>query len=270
MGIGLSLIFCRFVLYMKKIVFLASLLALPFIGFAQEPEKNGTKPEPEKDAVNTESVDRAAYITSVNFTKVDQYALTLTQRYKNIPALAKDLLAPFSTQQEKVRAIFVWITNNISYDCAAYHSNKSNRVTFTYKTEAELASKKQRYYYDYASRVLQSRKAVCEGYAALFNALCKIAGVDSEVVIGTASNNIDKIKRLKEKKNFFTNHTWNKVFIDGVWYYADATWASGYCDVGVRHFFREFKPYYYLTPLDQLYETHAVNLKLTEERNKSY
>lgn len=269
MRMGLSMIFCRFVLYMKKIVFLFALIAFPILMHAQEFEKKDAKPEPEKDAVNTESVDRAAYTTAINFTKVDQYALGLTQRYKNIPALAKDLLAPFSTQQEKVRAIFIWITNNISYDCIAYHSNKSSRVNFTYKTEAELASKKEHYYYDYASRVLQSRKAVCEGYAALFNALCKIAGVESEVVIGTASNNIDKIKRLKEKKNFFANHTWNKVQIDGVWYYADATWASGYCDPGVKHFFREFKPYYFITPLDQLYETHAVNQKLTDERNKS-
>lgn len=57
--------------------------------------------------------------------------------------------------------------------------------------------------------------------------------------------------------------------IDGPWYYADATWASGYCDVGVKHFFKEFKPYYFITPLDQLYETHAVNVKATEQRNQS-
>src|SRR4051812_14350057 len=105
MRMGVSLIFCRFVLYMKKIVFLAALITFPMLVFAQETEKNGGKPEPEKDAVNTESIDRTAYTTSVNFTKVDQYALSLTQRYKNIPALAKDLFTPFSTQQEKVRAI---------------------------------------------------------------------------------------------------------------------------------------------------------------------
>ena len=266
---GLSLIFCSFVLDMKKIASLVVFFAFQAFVFAQEADKKGAKPEQERDAVNTESVNRMAYTATRNYTEVDKHALNLPSKYKSIPALANDLFTPFTTQQEKVRAIFMWITNNISYDCVAYHSKKSTRVTFTYTTEAELAAKKEKYYYDYATRTLQSRKAVCEGYAALFNALCKIAGIQSEVVIGTASNNTEKIKRLKERKNFFTNHTWNKVLIDNVWYYADATWASGYCDVGVKHFFKEFKPYYYITPLDQLYETHAVNLKITEQRNQS-
>lgn len=253
---------------MRKIAVLIAMIAFPAFLFAQEPEQ-GAKPEHEKDAVNTESVDRAAYTAAVNYATVDKHALSLPSKYKTIAALAKDLFEPLSTQQEKVRAIFMWITNNISYDCVAYHSKKSTRVSFTYSTEQELAEKKEKYYFEYATRVLQSRKAVCEGYAALFNALCKQAGIQSEVVIGTASNNIEKIKRLKERKNFFTNHTWNKVLIDGTWYYADATWASGYCDVGVKHFFKEFKPYYYITPMDQLYETHAVNVKATEQRNQS-
>jgi transglutaminase/protease-like cytokinesis protein 3 len=267
MPIGLSLIFRRFVMKMRKFVLLIVYLVFSVFLPAQETVKDGTKPDHEKDAVNTESVDRAPYAAAINYMEVDKYALGLSPKYKSIPALAKDLLTPFSTQQQKVRAIFMWITNNISYDCAAYHSKKSNKVSFTYTTEAELAQKREKYYYDYATKTLQSRKAVCEGYAALFNALCKIAGVPSEVVIGTASNNIEKIKRLKERKNFSTNHTWNRVQIDGVWYYVDATWASGYCDVGVKHFFKEFKPYYYITPIDQLYETHAVNLKITEHRN---
>lgn len=254
---------------MRKIVFLVIFLAFPAFFSAQEVDKTSPKPENEKDAVNTESVNRLPYTATINFTEVDKYALGLSGKYKSIPALAKDLLTPFSTQQEKVRAIFMWITNNISYDCVAYHSKKSTRVTFTYETEEELARKKEKYYYEYATKTLQSRKAVCEGYAALFNALCKIAGIQSEVVIGTASNNIEKIKRLKERKSFSTNHTWNKVLIDGNWYYADATWASGYCDVGVKHFYKEFKPYYYITPVNELYETHAVNIKITEHRNQS-
>jgi transglutaminase/protease-like cytokinesis protein 3 len=255
---------------MRKLVLVIASLVFPIFLSAQGAEKNGTKPENEKDAVNTESVDRAPYAAAINYNEVDKHALSLPSKYRSIPALAKDLLTPFSTQQQKVRAIFMWITNNISYDCAAYHSKKSNRVSFTYTTEAELAEKKEKYYYDYATKVLQSRKAVCEGYAALFNALCKIGGISSEVVIGTASNNIERIKRLKERKNFSTNHTWNRVQIDGSWYYVDATWASGYCDPGVKHFYKEFKPYYYLTPLDQLYETHAMNPKITEHRNQSF
>ncbi len=253
---------------MKKTALLLILLVGSFVLRSQEsPIKDDN---PEKNAVNTGTINRSAYVGSESFTKVDELALGLSQRYKTIPALAKDLVSPFSSQEEKVRAIFMWMTNNIAYDCVAYHSSKSTLVSFRYKTPEELAEKKEKYYYEYATRTLISRKAVCEGYAALFNALCNSNGIETEIVIGTASNNIEKIKRLKDKKNFYTNHTWNKVKIDGIWYYLDATWASGYCDVGVKHFFKEFNAYYYITPLDNLYETHIVNQKLTDQRNQKY
>lgn len=127
---------------MRKIAVLIAMIAFPALLLAQEPDP-GTKPEHEKDAVNTESVDRAAYTASVNFTAVDKHALNLPSKYKTIQSLATDLFQPFSTQQEKVRAIFMWITNNISYDCVAYHSKKSTRVSFTYSTQQELAEKKK-------------------------------------------------------------------------------------------------------------------------------
>ena len=79
---------------MRKIAVLVALLVIPALVFSQDPEP-GAKPEHEKDAVNTESVDRAAYTASVNFTTVDKHALSLSSKYKTIPALAKDLFEPF-------------------------------------------------------------------------------------------------------------------------------------------------------------------------------
>lgn len=52
-------------------------------------------------------------------------------------------------------------------------------------------------------------KAVCEGYAKLFQYLCYAVGINSTQVIGVAGGG---------------NHMWSAALIDGEWYQVDATW----------------------------------------------
>jgi transglutaminase-like putative cysteine protease len=218
------------------------------------------------DAVNTDA-RTAVVFPEKDFSAIDTYVLGLKRHYKKIPDLAKDLTLHCSNDEEKVRAIFIWITNNISYDCPQFHSKKDMNIKFTYKTQEELDEKRNAYYYNYGTRVLRSRKGICEGYAVLFQLLCRENGIPCEIAIGRVSNNTHKIEKVRGKKNFATNHAWDKVKIGNEWFYADPTWASGYCDKDVKKFYRSYKPYYYLTPLDKLYVTHAENEKQSEKRN---
>ena len=220
------------------------------------------------DAVNTD--ERTAVDVSDNdYSKVDAYALSIKKRYKKTGELAHDLTAPYKTDEDKVRSIFIWITNNIAYDCAAFHSKKNQNIKFTYKNQADLDAKREKFYADYAARILRSRKAICEGYAVLFQELCKQSGIRCEIAVGKVSNNTSAIERVRNKKNFSTNHAWDRVLVSGTWYYIDPTWASGYCDKNVKKFYKSFKPYYYLTPIDKLYVTHAENEKQTVKRNNA-
>jgi transglutaminase/protease-like cytokinesis protein 3 len=205
-------------------------------------------------------------LISPEYAKVDKHALGLSSNYRSISQLADDLAAPFSNDEEKVRAFFMWITANISYDCAAYH-NGTVSVRFSGRNEQELAEKQEQWYFDYATRALKSRKAICEGYTMLFRELCRAENIPCEVVVGRVDKNQDHIRKLKSKKSFSTNHVWNKVQLNGKWYHLDATWASGYCDSRVRKFYRELNTSYYLAPLDKLYPTHAVNAAETSARN---
>src|SRR5215208_25841 len=53
--------------------------------------------------------------TTIDFTKVD--SLSRTVKYKrDIYRLTKELTSPYTEQVFKVRAIFIWITDNIRYD----------------------------------------------------------------------------------------------------------------------------------------------------------
>lgn len=220
-------------------------------------------------AVNTDAEGPKAIPLTKDFSQLDQKVLANKKRYKSLPFLENDLSALCTTDEEKVRAFFIWITNNIGYDCVAYHSKAGLSASFKYKGESDLASKIDKFYYEYATKSLSARRAVCEGYALIFQELCRQASIPCELIVGRADNSPEKIKRLREKRFFSTNHNWNRVQLNGTWYYIDCTWASGYVDKPVKKFFKTFKPYYYLVPMDQLYETHAVNYRQTERRNSS-
>jgi len=254
----------RFHSFFSRSFLFCALWLLPLLLKAQD---NDTIPAI-TDAVNTGSKIFVS-TSAVDYSAIDNRIGAIKRRYKKISDLATDLTAGCTSDEDKVRAIFIWITNNISYDCAEFHSRKDQNIRFTYKTQAELDAKRRKYYSDYATRVLRSRKAICEGYAVLFQELCQQSNIQCEIVVGRVSVNTNMIDRIRGKKNFSTNHAWDKVKISGTWYYADATWASGYCDKGVKKFTKNFNAYYYLTPVDKLYLTHAENEKQTEKRNNA-
>lgn len=55
--------------------------------------------------------------------------------------------------------------------------------------------------------------AVCEGYAKAFSYLCEKAGLQTELVYGTARN-----------ENHEEYHAWNQICVDSLWYNIDVTW----------------------------------------------
>lgn len=44
-----------------------------------------------------------------NYDAIDTYVLGMTKKYRNIEDLAKDINLTFDTDQEKIRAIFMWM-----------------------------------------------------------------------------------------------------------------------------------------------------------------
>ena len=67
------------------------------------------------------------------------------------------------------------------------------------------------------------RKAVCEGYSNLFDALCKEVNIPSEVVKGYAKG----LGYRRGDRFYYQNHAWNTVYFDSSWHLIDATWGSG-------------------------------------------
>lgn len=148
--------------------------------------------------------------------------------------LANYLAEPAKTELNKIRSIYVWMANNITYDMKGLLSNELP----DYRPKA----------------VLYSKIAVCEGYAQLFNELCNEAGIRSEIIRGYSKgygyNEGDKFE--------VSNHTWNAVYFDGQWRFIDVTWAAR-SENNSRQV-RPFSNKYFLTAADEFIMDHLPEI----------
>jgi transglutaminase/protease-like cytokinesis protein 3 len=172
-----------------------------------------------------------------DFFQVDQHALSTEA--STTEELSKKLTAGYTTDLEKTRAIFRWITENIAYRMRPSPGKKAQDLFMADdKDTGALKPLDERV----ADAVLKNKQALCDGYARLFKTLCEFSGVRSEVIYGYA-----RTETFKRIQRFRSNHTWNAVHIDSTWYLLDVTWASGYIDNRSGQFIRDLDEQYFLT-----------------------
>ena len=93
------------------------------------------------------------------------------------------------TDEEKAKAAYTWILNNITYD---YDCNPV-------------------YQYSNLDKTLRTKKGICYDIANLFTAICRSQNIPCYSVDGY------------RKDDYQYKHTWNRVCIDGSWYNVDIT-----------------------------------------------
>lgn len=123
-------------------------------------------------------------------------------------AIYKEIIKDGMFDTEKVTAI---------HDYLIYHADYTANGDTTQATERNCRV---------AGLVLDG-SAVCSGYANTFYLFCKAAGLDCEYVRGES---------VPKKDDF--GHAWNRVKVDGKWYYVDCTWDD---PVGGH---KEYKKYF--------------------------
>lgn len=183
-------------------------------------------------------------------------SLAKTVEYKgDIRLLSYELTKNYTTQLDKARAIFIWVTENIEYDYKVLNKKKRKDNVFKCKKKTDCDARYIKWEEDYLKNVISRQKAVCEGYSRLFKKLCDHAGIQGGVVSGYIKNRPEDIGKMGE-----LDHTWNVMLIGGKYYYLDATWAAGGCyrnEKGkYKRFVKDFKEYYWLTPIEKLSRDH--------------
>ncbi|XP_046575360.1 kyphoscoliosis peptidase-like isoform X2 [Haliotis rubra] len=138
--------------------------------------------------------------------------------------LAHYLVKPALNDVGRVRAFYMWITSNISYDAAGFQSDSIGPQD--------------------AGTVLRHRTGVCEGFATLFKELCREVHIPCKKISGFAKcfgHHPGHIYTADEE----SNHTWNIVFVSGDWWPIEVTWGAGPIDKNYQ-FVRQHEELHFL------------------------
>lgn len=167
------------------------------------------------------------------------------------PQFISKIVDTTQTEEEKVWAIYTFITHNIKYDVRSLEKG-----TFGKKQSAK--------------KVIWKRKAVCAGYANLFTEMCRLAGIKSEVVVG-----YNKGIMYDPKVPFFiSEHAWSVARIDSSWIIVEPTFGSGYVDIKKQKLFTKIcdmlgipiihdKLKFYQSPNPEFYDVDPEKFTLT-------
>jgi len=200
-----------------------------------EPEPG---PEPQ-DLLLTPIPGSRDILERANLELIDQHALATPESAEtSIESLAAWLVEPARNELEKARAIYRWVTHNITYDLEAM-------LTGNIPDQS-------------AAVVLERRTAVCGGYATLFKELSLAAGLQAVKITGWVRGAYGYTIGDSVIGSPGSYHAWNAVKINDGWYLLDSTWG----DVDRATVTQEpqrvcrFHEFYFLTPPNQLIYRH--------------
>ncbi len=116
-------------------------------------------------------------------------------------SIAAYVQANFKTDKEKVQAIYLWVTTNITYD-------KDSMYNINWGPDPQTK----------ITASLRRRKGVCENFAGIFTDIVLKCSIPSFVVTGYTTES-GSVRR--------TGHAWSAVYLDNEWLLCDPTWDAG-------------------------------------------
>ncbi|MFY7669813.1 transglutaminase domain-containing protein [Tenacibaculum sp. MEBiC06402] len=129
----------------------------------------------------------------------------------------------FSTNINKVKATYAWITLHIKYQVSnSKFIHEPEQIVYF---DNEDLSRKIRAKNDrLVEESIKDKSGVCEHMALTLKKLCDYFNIENELVKGYVRNNPEDIG-IKPK---FKNHIWNAVKLEGRWLMIDATYGIDY------------------------------------------
>lgn len=143
-----------------------------------------------------------------------QFPAHTLPRQDPVGYLANVLCGSFPSATDKARAIFTWCHHNIAYNVEEFFGKciKHRSVEDT----------------------IFHGKAVCQGYAEVYQSIAQRAGLQCVLVSGHGKGfSHSELKKGERPPPEASNHAWNAVMIDnGEWKLLDACWGAGHLDAG--------------------------------------
>lgn len=179
----------------------------------------------------------------INFAKADSIALIHKgESLLNLPVLTHKLTATLTTDVEKFRAIYTWVSTNIENDYSSYLKTRRKRKKL-YKDREALLEWNNSFTPKVFQRLLKEKKTACTGYAYLIRELTLLAEINCKII-----NGYGRTATLNLNSKSLPNHSWNVVELNGKWYFADATWSAGrvMIEEGIPEFQSDYHDGYFL------------------------
>jgi hypothetical protein len=163
------------------------------------------------------------------YQEIDNKSKTVPDSLFSYHEIAGYLTRNLSSDREKARAIYIWISHNIQYDLGKVNSD------LRYSSAAEIISE-----------ALIEWQGVCQHYSELFLAMSRSVGLKSYLISGYTRDPSGNISG--------PSHAWNAVRLDNSYFLIDVTWAAGYERDG--EYVHRFRDNYFLIPPEEFIETH--------------
>jgi len=178
-------------------------------------------------------IAHSGFSQTIDYSEIDKRAknapIGISKFYK---PLAHYLADKYTTDEEKVRSISVWIINNIRYDTKVLINDKREKHS--------------------PNKILRRKKAICQGYCDLFEAMCNEVGITSVTITG-----YDKGAFYAPADIFIKDdHAWSAVQLNDGWHLIDLTWCAGSLSPK-KQLFRRILYYTFKIPFKQKYRFKA-------------
>lgn len=186
-----------------------------------------------------------------DFSKADSIAKVFKGfPLKTLPKLSYRLTHQFDNDIDKFRAIFTWVSTNISASNPLIE--KVIRKRKKYRSDSLAHSNwNTSFNRKFFNESLLKKSTVCTGYAYLVHEMALMAGIESTIVNGYLKSSTDPFPEVD-----LPNHSWNAVKLNNKWYLCDATLASGYFFVNEDKFIFEYQDNYFLAPPEIFEKSH--------------
>ena len=188
---------------------------------------------------------------NINFKNADKIAFDYKGNdLSNLPGLAYNLTHNLSSDVEKFRAIYLWVSTNIEGDYDGFRKNIAKRSK--YKNDSLEQYKWNKSFSNQVFKKLaKEKKTICTGYAYLVKNLANLANIKCEIIDGFGRN-----ESTEASKSKFPNHSWNAVQINNKWYLCDATLSSGVCNLNTYTFEFNYNDGYFLSDPELFAKDH--------------
>ncbi len=149
------------------------------------------------DGVYTKTISVSALpVDAVKINDYTGYNDVSKRTLQAIYNVTTPLMNASMSNRDKVKVVHDWLVNHVQYDYDNYTANTIPKSS-----------------YGLVGPMLYG-KSVCQGYAYTFEFMMNVLDIPCYYVSGAATNSSGSTGA----------HGWNKVYLDGAWYYIDTTW----------------------------------------------